>query len=82
MSIVKEEQHKLETAIFQMRNEGGLQNLRSWLYARHDQINRDWPGQEGENLIRLQGAAKEVAKLIKLIDIGPTIKPTEEMSHG
>lgn len=77
MSTVKAEQHAAEVAVFLMRNEGGLQNLRTWLYMRRDQINRDWPGQEGEELIRLQGAAKEVARLIKLIDIGPSIKPTE-----
>lgn len=74
MSIVKAEQHAQELAVFMMRNEGGLQNLRSWLYGRRDQINRDWPGQEGEELIRLQGAAKEVAKLIRMIDTGPTVK--------
>ena len=72
--ITKPEQHKLELAVFHMRNEGGLQNLRALLYMRRDQINRDWPGQEGEELIRLQGAAKEVAKLIKAIDVGPTVR--------
>jgi hypothetical protein len=77
MSTIKAEQHAQEVAVFLMRNEGGLQNLRSWLYGRRDQINRDWPGQVGEDLIRLQGAAKEVAKLIRMIDVGPSIKPTE-----
>lgn len=76
--ITKPEQYAQETAIFLMRNESGLQNLRAWLYGRRDQINRDWPGQEGDDLIRLQGAAKEVARLIKMVDVGPTMKPTIE----
>ncbi|MCR4302135.1 MAG: hypothetical protein NUV51_11030 [Sulfuricaulis sp.] len=77
MSVVKEEQHKLEVATFQMRNEGGVQSLRALLYMRRDQINKIWPGQEGEALVRLQGAAQEVAALIKMIDIGPSIKPVD-----
>ena len=77
MSVVKEEQYKSELAVFQMRNEGGLQSLRAWLYARRDRINQDWPGQEGEELIRLQGAAKEVAKLIRMLDVGPTIRAAD-----
>jgi len=77
MSVVKEEQHKLELAVFQMRNEGGVQSLRALLYMRRDQINRDWPGQVGDDLVQLQGAAREVARLIKMIDVGPSIKSTE-----
>jgi len=77
MNVVKEEQHKLETAVFQMRNEGGVQALRTILFARRDQINKIWPAQEGEALVRLQGAAQEVAALIKLIDKEPTIKQLE-----
>ena len=76
--ITKSEQHAQEVAVFLMRNEQGLQSLRAWLYGRRDQINRDWPGQVGDELVQLQGAAKEVAKLIRMIDIGPSIKPTVE----
>jgi len=75
MGVIRQEQAENELAIFLMRNEGGLQVMRTWLYARRDQINRDWPGQEGEDLIRLQGAAKEVAKLIRMVDVGPQVKP-------
>ena len=76
--ITKSEQYAQEVAVFVMRNEQGLQSLRAWLYNRRDQINRDWPGQVGDDLIRLQGAAKEVAKIIRMIDVGPAIKPTIE----
>jgi hypothetical protein len=75
MSIVRQEQAEHELAIFMMRNEGGVQAVRAWLYARRDQINQDWPGQDGEYLPRLQGEARAIAKLIRLIDIGPTLKP-------
>jgi len=74
MSVIKAEQHKTELDIFMCRNEPGLQALRSWMYARRDTINRDWPGMDGEDLIRLQGEARAVAKAIKLIDDGPAIK--------
>lgn len=74
---VREEQHKLETAVFQLRNEAGVQVLRTILYARRDQINKIWPAQEGEALVRLQGAAQEVLALIRLIDKEPSIKQLE-----
>lgn len=77
MSVVKEDKHKLETAVFQMRNEGGLQALRTLLHMRRDQINKTWMGQIGDDLIRIQGAAQEVEALIKYIDKEPTIKQLE-----
>lgn len=75
MSVVKEQEYARLLAISMCRNEQGLHALREQLYARRDQINRDWPGQVGENLIRLQGGAQEIARLIRMIDEGPTIKP-------
>ena len=77
MSVVREDRHKLETAVFQMRNEGGLQALRALLYMRRDQINKIWTGRVGDELTRLQGAAQEVEALIRCIDKEPTIKQLE-----
>ena len=74
MSIIKAEQHKTELDIFLCRNEGGLQAMRDWLYARRDRINTEWIGMVGDDLIREQGEARAVAKMIKLIDDGPSIK--------
>ena len=73
MNIARQEEHENELAIFLSRHEGGLQALRAWLFMRRDKINGDWPVQVGDDLIRLQGEAKTVARLIKLIDIGPSI---------
>ena len=77
MNVVNEDKHRLETAVFQMRNEGGLQALRTLLHMRRDQINKMWTGQTGDDLIRLQGSAQEVEALIKYIDKEPTIKQLE-----
>ena len=74
MNVIKQEQHKTELNIFQCRNEGGLQAMRDWLYARQVRINTEWIGMAGDDLIREQGEARVVARLIKLIDDGPAIK--------
>ncbi|MBK8772865.1 MAG: hypothetical protein IPM06_21405 [Rhizobiales bacterium] len=74
MNVIKQEQHKTELNIFQCRNEGGLQAMRDWLYARQARINTEWIGMAGDDLIREQGEARVVARLIKLIDDGPAIK--------
>ena len=82
--ITKPEQYANELAIFQLRYEQGLQAMREWLYRRRDQINREWPGidQDLHTLTRLQGEARAVAKLIRLIDIGPAVKPIGGVNHG
>jgi hypothetical protein len=74
MSVIKQEQHKTELNIFLCRNEGGIQAMRDWLYLRQARINTEWVGMVGDDLIREQGEARIVARLIKLIDDGPAIK--------
>ena len=74
MSIIKAEQYKTETDIFLCRHEGGLQALRTWLFARRDRINTEWAGMTGDDLTREQGEARLVAKLIRMIDDGPTLR--------
>jgi len=72
--MIKAEQYKTETNIFLCRHEPGVQALRAWLHARRDRINTEWVGMVGDELIREQGEARVVAKMIRLIDDGPTIK--------
>lgn len=76
MSVVKQEQHDNELAIYFSRHEAGLQAMKAWLISRQARINTEWIGMTGEELFREQGEARAVAKILKLIDIGPTIKST------
>jgi len=78
MSIVKEERHKIELDVFNQRHEGGVRALHSWLNLRRDEVNTKWPSMLGEDLVRLQGEAGLIARLIRLIETGPTIK---EVAH-
>lgn len=71
--LSKEERFKQEHTIFQARVEIGLQAMREWLYDRQAGVNSKWPGMTGEDLIRLQGEAVLIARLVKMIDKGPTI---------
>lgn len=73
-TIVRQEEHDLQRTVFQSRHEGGLQAIRSLLYMRRDKLNAEWPNAAPEGLSRLQGQAKEVARLIALIDEGPKVR--------
>lgn len=72
--ISKEERYNTEVAVHSSRHEPGLGALRDWLYLRRDEINTNWPNIVGDELSTLQGEAKMVARLIKLIEQGPIIK--------
>lgn len=76
MSTIKAEQYKNELDIFLCRHEAGVQAFRAWLYSKRDRINEEWVGMVGDDLIRKQGEAQAVAKLIRMIDVGPTVRPT------
>ena len=73
--VSKEERHKLELEIHAARHEAGTQAIRSVLYEMRDDLNRKWPGAADEDFPRLQGSARVVAILIKMIEQGPQIKP-------
>lgn len=77
MSMVKQERYEQEVAIFASRHEGGVQALRDWLFRERDEINARWITLAGEDLVRLQGEAKRVAQMIKVLDVGPQIKRME-----
>jgi len=72
--ISKEERYNAEVAVHASRHEAGLAALRDWLYMRRDEINTNWPNIVGDELSTLQGEAKMVMRLIKLIEHGPAIK--------
>ena len=63
-----------ELAIFTLRGEPGLQEMRKRLFAYRDDIADKWTELEGNDLLRLQGEARVVKRLIKMVDQGPTIK--------
>lgn len=72
--MIKPEQYKTETDIFLCRHEAGIQAMRDWLYARRDRINTEWVGMVGDDLVREQGEARVVNRMIRLIENGPTVK--------
>ena len=74
----RHEQHELELAVHQHRADTGTQAIRSWLYARRNEINDKFPDAPEEELPRLKYEAKLVIRLIRLIEQGPRIKTTEE----
>ena len=78
--ISKEERHRTEVAVHASRHEQGLGALRDWLYMRRDEINTNWPNIVGDELSTLQGEAKMVMRLIKLIEHGPAIKPERSIT--
>ena len=74
MTTTHEDRRVNELAIFQLRSEPGLQEMRKWLFWKRDDIGEKWTELEGTDLLKLQGEARLVKKLIKMIDVGPTIK--------
>ena len=82
MSITKPERHANELAIFNQRHEGGVRATYDWLCARRDEINRQWVGMEGADLMKAQGEASLVARMIRMIEQGPSIKPIEGKQNG
>ncbi len=75
--VSKQARHTAELLVFGCRHEAGVHAMRDLLYLTRDEINTRWPNLEGEELSRLQGEAKMVARLINLIEQGPKIKQTE-----
>lgn len=74
MDISKQERHAAEVSVHQLGHEQGIQAMRKLLFLRRDEINTSWPDAIGDALIKLQGEAKLVRKLINTIDHGPAVK--------
>ena len=74
MTTTHEDRHVNEIAIYTLRGEPGLQEMRKRLYAMRDEISDKWTDLTGDDLLKLQGEARLVKKLIRMIDQGPIIK--------
>lgn len=77
MSVTKQERHEQELNITRSRHEAGVIAVHKWLCRERDEINARWFDKSGEDLLRLQGEAKHVARLIRVVEQGPTIKSLE-----
>ena len=82
MSIVKEEQYELEVKILQQARDGGTAPVRAWLYIAQAKVNSMWPGAIGEELYRLQGEARLITRLLKVIDNGPAYRKPDGGTNG
>lgn len=69
-----EERFKNEAAIFTLRAEAGVQEVRKWLYARRDDVTDRWTDLAGDDLVQLKGEARIIKRMIRMIDQGPTTK--------
>lgn len=76
--IAKQERYDLENAVFAARADIGADAIRRWLYMRRDEVNQKWPSAAGDELAQMQGEAKLIARMIKLIEQGPTISQPKE----
>ncbi len=77
VAISKQEQHGLEIAVFNQRGEAGLVKMREWLYDQQARVNREWPNAIGDEVLKLQGEAKLLQRIVKMLEQGPTIKQLE-----
>lgn len=73
--IAKEELFDIELAVHASRHEAGSGALYAWLRQREVDLNTRWSQLEGEDLTRLQGEARLVARMLKLLVHGPALKP-------
>ena len=81
--IVKEERANLEHTIYQARFDVGLQAMRDWLYTRQNEINAKWHSMTGDDLVKFQGAASEIARPIKMLEKGPPVpQQIKEVTNG
>jgi hypothetical protein len=72
--VSKQQRHEQEVEIFSFRHEQGLHVMRDWLLREQVDINRVWPGTCGDDLVRMQGEARVINRLIELIEHGPKVK--------
>lgn len=72
--VSKPEKHEQEQMIFSCRHEAGLVSMRAWLIGQRESINARWPDADDYETPRLKGEAKLISKLIKLIELGPSVK--------
>ena len=72
--IAHDTRHGNEAAIFALRTEAGLQEMRKWLFWKRDEISDKFMEFGMDDLPKMQGEARLVKRLIRMIDHGPQIK--------
>jgi hypothetical protein len=77
MAVAKKEQQAAEQEIHQLRHEASTAAIHHWLVLREAELNRNWPDMAGEALTAMQGEARVVLRLKRIIEQGPTIKSDE-----
>lgn len=77
MVTSKPEQHEQEARIYQARGDAGVMAVREWLFREQGETNAKWVGMTGDDLVKLQGEAKIIARLIKVIDVPSKFKLPE-----
>lgn len=81
MAVAREERQKLEHQVHNLRHEAGTRALYELLRLEQDELNKKWPDLRDADLIYAQGAAKSVARLLWVIEHGPTIKVITQRSE-
>ena len=77
MALAKEERQKLEHQVHQLKHDGGSRAVLELLKLDLEDLNKKWFTLQGDDLIKAQGEAKHITKLIGTIEDGPKIKPKE-----
>ncbi|MGH8370861.1 MAG: hypothetical protein ACRESC_07750 [Gammaproteobacteria bacterium] len=80
MDIVRESEHELIYSVFTSRHEAGVRAMHELLTQRRAMLNQRWPGLSGDDLLAAQGSAREIDKLLRIIEKGPTISKTERVT--
>ena len=82
MAEIKAEQNTQEKVMFAMRNEPGVRATTDWLKRELEEINRKWPTLSGDDLIRLQGKAQHIWRLLDAIETAPRGSVIPELTGG
>lgn len=80
MEVSKQEQWELEQSIHRGRHDAAVIEIHRWISLRQETVNKTWPDTAGEELSRLQGEARTLKALLRIIEDGPTIKG--EIANG
>lgn len=74
MAVNKQDRQALEQKVHLLRGDGGLVALWELLKMDEQELNRRWPDTTGEALQQMQGQARTVRKLLRVIEQGSVIK--------
>ena len=72
----KVQELELQQAVHRLRSDEGVRSLRALAWMRLERVNTIWPDAIGDELLQLQGEARSLRKIIRMIDDGPAIKET------